>query len=269
MKPLRILSLGAGVQSSTLALMIEHGEIEPIDFAVFCDTKHETDDTYEYLEWLKKKCSFEIKTICAGDLLEDTFTKSMNIPFHIKDPENSKKGGIIRRQCTSNYKIVPVYKEMRKALGLKKGQLNKTGRTVEQLMGISLDEVVRMKINPIKWITNVYPLVDKRITRQGCKDWMAKHKYPTPPRSACWFCPFNSKDRWIDLKENKPEYFQKAVDLDRKIRNFKGPYNSMSPTAELFVHSRKKPLEEIDFEKKNSNQLEFSEMDECEGVCFI
>ena len=69
MKPLRILSLGAGVQSSTLALMIEHGEVEPIDFAIFCDTMHETDDTYRHLEWLIKKCSFEIKVISAGVIL--------------------------------------------------------------------------------------------------------------------------------------------------------------------------------------------------------
>ena len=36
---LRILSLGAGVQSSTIALMMKHGEIEPCDFAIFADTK--------------------------------------------------------------------------------------------------------------------------------------------------------------------------------------------------------------------------------------
>lgn len=35
---MRILSLGAGVQSSTLALMAEHGEIEKPDYAIFADT---------------------------------------------------------------------------------------------------------------------------------------------------------------------------------------------------------------------------------------
>ena len=37
MKKLRILSLGAGVQSSTLALMIEKGEIENVSAAIFAD----------------------------------------------------------------------------------------------------------------------------------------------------------------------------------------------------------------------------------------
>ena len=37
MKTLRILSLGAGVQSSTLALMIEKGEVPMVDGAIFSD----------------------------------------------------------------------------------------------------------------------------------------------------------------------------------------------------------------------------------------
>jgi hypothetical protein len=35
---LRILSLGAGVQSSTLALMINKGEVPMVDAAIFADT---------------------------------------------------------------------------------------------------------------------------------------------------------------------------------------------------------------------------------------
>jgi hypothetical protein len=36
---LRILSLGAGVQSSALALMIEKGEVPMVDAAIFADVK--------------------------------------------------------------------------------------------------------------------------------------------------------------------------------------------------------------------------------------
>lgn len=35
---LRVLSLGAGVQSTTLALMMAHGEVEVPDAAIFADT---------------------------------------------------------------------------------------------------------------------------------------------------------------------------------------------------------------------------------------
>ena len=57
MKTLRILSLGAGVQSTTLALMIEQGEIPMVDCAIFSDTGAEPKEVYTHLEWLKKQLS--------------------------------------------------------------------------------------------------------------------------------------------------------------------------------------------------------------------
>lgn len=244
--------------------MIEKKLIKPIDFAVFADTKHETDDTYKHLEFLQKNCSFPIKIVSAGDLLENTFTKTIDIPFHIKD---NGKGAIIRRQCTNLYKIQPVYQEIRKALNLKKGERRKEGTKVQLLMGISLDEIIRMKTNPIKWLENTYPLIDMRIRRKDCIEWLKNNNFDVPPRSACWFCPYNSKGRWIDLKKNYPQYFQKAVELDERIRNFKGKYNTIGQTAELFVASRKEPLKDIDFESKHKNQMSF--LDECDGVCGV
>lgn len=47
---LRILSLGAGVQSTTLALMAAHGEIGAMpDCAIFADTGWEPKAVYEHL----------------------------------------------------------------------------------------------------------------------------------------------------------------------------------------------------------------------------
>ncbi len=40
-RDLRVLSLGAGVQSSTLLFKMLHGEIEPPDIAIFSDTGNE------------------------------------------------------------------------------------------------------------------------------------------------------------------------------------------------------------------------------------
>jgi hypothetical protein len=50
---LRVLSLGAGVQSTTLALMAAHGEIGPMsDCAIFADTGWEPSAVREHLAWL-------------------------------------------------------------------------------------------------------------------------------------------------------------------------------------------------------------------------
>ena len=49
---MKVLSLGAGVQSSTLLLMACKGEIEKPDVAIFADTGWESATTYNHLKWL-------------------------------------------------------------------------------------------------------------------------------------------------------------------------------------------------------------------------
>ena len=272
---LRVLSLGAGVQSSALALMIEKGEVPMIDAAIFADVKGEPKAVYEWLQYLKTQITkFPIHTVTWRDLKQDIKDasegkhKAFTAPFFTKNIKTGKKR-MLRRQCTSMYKILPVIQKVRELIGLEKGEKRKKGTKVEMLMGISKDEIVRMRTNPIKYIKNVYPLVEKEMRRSDCLNWMKDNGYSKPPRSACWFCPYNSKDRWIDLKKNYPNYFTKAIELDERIRNYKGSYNTINDTAKLFLHSRKKPLKDIDLENKNPDQMEFSELDECEGVCFI
>jgi 3'-phosphoadenosine 5'-phosphosulfate sulfotransferase (PAPS reductase)/FAD synthetase len=52
-KTLTVISLGAGVQSSTMALMAAKGELPKPDCAIFADTGYEPKKIYEYLEWIK------------------------------------------------------------------------------------------------------------------------------------------------------------------------------------------------------------------------
>ena len=68
---LRILSLGAGVQSSTLALMIEKGEVPTVDAAIFADTKGEPKVVYDWLNWLEKKLSYPVYRVTWRDLKQD------------------------------------------------------------------------------------------------------------------------------------------------------------------------------------------------------
>ena len=70
-KKLRVLSLGAGVQSTTLALMIEHGEIPMVDCAIFADTPSEPKKVYKHLDWLKSKLSYPLHIVTKGNLRKD------------------------------------------------------------------------------------------------------------------------------------------------------------------------------------------------------
>ena len=271
-KSLRILSLGAGVQSSTLALKIKHGEIPMVDAAIFADTKGEPQAVYTWLNWLEKQLNYPVYRVVYRDLRQDILDASVGkfkafmAPFYTKNPETGKKG-LIRRQCTADYKIKPVVKKVREMLGLEWGEKRKKGTSVEMIMGISIDEVFRMKTNRIKYITNVYPLIEEKISRQGCKQWMKDQGYPVPPRSACTFCPYHSTEEWLNVKKN-PEEWAQVVAMDKAIRNterFKVGGKSAAVKDDLYLHRSCIPIDEVNFEKEDPQMDLFNS--ECEGMC--
>ena len=275
-KHLRILSLGAGVQSSTLALMIERGEIPNVDAAIFANVKGEPKKVEDWLAYLRTQITkFPIYEVTWRNLRQDILDASkgeyhrFTAPFFTKNRTTGKKG-MLRRVCTADYKIKPVVQKIRELLGLQKGEKRKEGTTVELLMGISKDEATRMKINPLKYITNIYPLIDKRLSRTDCLNWITKQGYPTPPRSACTFCPFHSAYEWQELKKDKKEW-DKVVELDRAIRSperFNKKSGAETLTDEIYLHRSCKPIDEIDFDKTNKQQDLFYGMEnECEGYC--
>jgi hypothetical protein len=270
---LRILSLGAGVQSSTLALMIEHGEIPMVDAAIFADVKGEPKKVYEWLEYLKTKIkSYPIHVVTYRDLKQDLLDiangtgKVIPIPFFTIDDKGKK--GMMRRQCTADYKIKPVTSKIRELLGLKKGEKRKAGTKVELLMGISQDEISRMKTNQIKYIQNVYPLVEKKMRRSDCITWMEDNFYPRPPRSACTFCPFHSNEEWKRVKENKEEW-DEIVALEKLLLKNKDKISEVTGMKnQMFLHRSCKPISEIDFDQEDKQGDFFYGMqNECEGMC--
>jgi hypothetical protein len=272
---LRILSLGAGVQSSTLALMIEKGQVPMVDGAIFADVKGEPKTVYTHLDWLEKQLSYPVYRVTWRDLKQDILDAAegkytaFTAPFFTKNPITGKKG-LLRRQCTNMYKIGPVVQQVRKMLGLEKGEKRRKGTEVEMLMGISKDEVFRIKTNRLKYITNVYPLVDLKMTRSDCLTWMEKFNYPKPPRSACTFCPYHSNEEWREIKKNKEEWDQ-VVAMDKAIRHqekYKDKNkNSTEVLDELFLHREGIPIDQVDFnKKKKDDQLDLFQSD-CEGMC--
>jgi hypothetical protein len=277
---LRVLSLGAGVQSSTLALMIEKGEIPMVEAAIFADVKGEPSAVYKWLNYLKKEIkSYPIYVVTWRDLKQDILDasrgeyKAFTAPFFTKNIETGKRG-MLMRQCTSDYKIKPVVQKVRELLGLKKGEKRKKNTHVEMLMGISKDEAIRMKTNRVKYIKNIYPLVDKNLTRSDCMKWMSENGYPKPPRSACTFCPYHSNEEWLRIKNGDQEEWKAVVELDKAIRSqerFKEKNKGSSTLKdEIFLHRSCLPIDQVDFEekkeKKQGDLFEGFKL-ECEGMC--
>ena len=269
MKKLRILSLGAGVQSSTLAMLIEQGKVPMVDAAIFADVGAEPDNVIEWLQWLKTKVSYPIYVVQWRNLKEDLInvTKGLEqrVPIPFFSLSDNGKIGMNRRQCTADYKIKPVTQKIRSLLGLKKGERRKDGTVVELLMGISLDEVQRMKVNQLNYIKNQYPLIDMRWNRQKCIDWFKENYKVTPPRSACTFCPFHNNKEWLRVKQNKKEW-DEVVKLEKSLTNNE-QLKKIGYDDKIYFTNKGIPIDEVDFEEK-TDQLDLFNI-ECEGYCGI
>ena len=271
-KSLRILSLGAGVQSTTLALMIEKGQIAMVDCAIFADTGGEPKAVYDHLDWLEKQLSYPVHRVQWRNLKEDVINgakgdfKNFSIPFYSRKKGDTGKGRILRRQCTRDYKISPVIKKIRELLGYAKHKRVAPEVRVEQLIGISYDELQRQRKNHHHYLENIYPLVDQKIRRNDCLDWIKQNDYPEPPRSACTFCPYHSNKEWLVIKKNKKEW-EEVVEMDKMIRGQRLSDDGKEYSEdELFLHRDCKPIDEIDLEKKDDKN-QYSLLDECEGMC--
>ena len=284
-----VLSLGAGVQSSCLALMAAKGEVTPKpDFAVFADTQAEPQQVMEWLEYLKKEISsseypFPIYTVTKGNLTEDclvpvvkkrdngkgmpvgsSYLKNL-IPLFGQMP-NGNRVAAIGRRCTSDYKIVPIHNKIKELCGVSSGQKNVT---VTQWIGISMDELQRMKESRLPWLQHRWPLIEHKMSRRSCLDWMKNNGYPEPPRSACYYCPFHSDKEWRRLRDENPVEFAKAIQFDEDIRSAYKKYDKNMKMS-VYLHNSCKPLAEIDFDSdEQKGQMTWDFQAECEGMCGV
>ena len=242
-----------------MALMASLGEIAPMpDCAIFADTQAEPKNVYDWLDWLEKQLPFPIYRVTAGNLEEASlkvytgksgkkYTKHRVPAFTLGD-----KKGMFQRQCTMDFKIVPI---KRKARELYKGS------KITMWIGISLDEVVRMKPSRVKYIEHIWPLIDKRMTRHSCIEWMKKKKYPKPPRSACYFCPFHNTEEW---KRLSGEDFTRAVSYEKKLQDAVAQVQDKE-IAVPYLHPSRIPLDQVRFETDQADLFN----NECEGHCGV
>lgn len=120
-----------------------------------------------------------------------------------------------------------------------------------------------MRDSQEKWARHYYPLIERRMTRKDCLAWLDAHGYPRPPKSACIGCPFHDDHHWRDMKLNRPDEFQDAVEFDHAQRH------QQYLTGEAYLHRSLKPLNEVDFSSvEERGQINMFE-NECEGMCGV
>lgn len=267
---MRVFSYGGGVQSIAALVLAVQGMIDYPTF-LFCNVGEDSEypDTLRYvrevalpyaqqhgidLVELHKTRFGERETLYQR--LTRPGSRSIGIPVRMNG--NGAPG---RRSCTYDFKIAVVDKWLI-------GQ-GARGCGAQVGLGISLDEIQRMKPNmdpeTVAWKENIFPLlmeVPQPLTRQDCINVIVQAGLPLPSKSACIFCPFHTLRRWQHMRQNEPEHFWYAADLETFI-NQRRQMLGLDP---VWFSSKLRPLAEVTTELVQGSLFEVQD-EECEGYC--
>lgn len=251
------LSLGWGVQSYTLAMMAATTDLIKVDVAIHADTHQEKSSTYalraEMQPYLERR-GVRIVTVAAPDT--DFWRRPAlcgigTPPLFSLNPFGGR--GQMHRSCTYRWKIAPIRRWL---------QSNRAGCQVVELLGISLDEALRMRPSDVKYVKHSWPLVEMRMNRQDCIKWLSDRGFPVPEKSSCVFCPYHDKASWSAMFSSAGCDWSKALEVDNAIRAARPPYA-------LYLHQSRVPLSKAVLpELSLMPQLELWS-EECSGRCFV
>lgn len=223
----RVLSLGAGQQSSALLALSAAGRLPRLDLVVFADTQWERRTVYDNVERLEKLATtagIRFERVTVGPLRDAALGDFVPMPVF---GHHDGKPVVMRQACTMQWKIKPIRRRVRELAG----PLH--GLRVEMWLGISSEEVYRMKPSPVDYIEHVYPLIDMKWTRADCVEYLADQGLTDVPRSSCIACPFKSAGEYRRMAEEAPEEWADAVAFDEALRSRDDP---------MYVHHSRKPL---------------------------
>jgi hypothetical protein len=260
----KILSCGAGMQSTALALMScenkSKGNIHPLvpiyDAIIFCDLGKEPPWVYDQVKFIMNACDavgipFYILDTHLYDDYVDNFGKNrvVSIPFWTVD-EDGKKGKMMRN-CTLDYKINAIQKFVKhELLGYKKYERIKPHdiKAHEMHIGFSVEEKSRCSENPHKMFVNKFPLIELQHERKHnfayIKDvWGLETK-----ASACNICPFHRNYFFKHLKENHPKEYQEVIKLDHILEE-RQPDTKIR--SKLYISRSRKRIKDLTDEECN------------------
>lgn len=244
---IRVLSLGAGVQSTTLLLLAVEGALPKPDAAIFADTGWEPRAVYDHLTRLEKvtaDAGIPIHHVAAGNLRADALDPAhrfASMPLFITNRDGNP--GMSRRQCTSEYKVKPIKTAVRQLLGYPYPTPIPASVWCEQWIGFSTDEIHRVVDRlDVRYTRPRYPLLDLQMSRKDCQRWLTIRGWDVA-KSACVGCPFHGNRQWREMRDHRPDEWADAVDFDAAIRRGHPTDSGVELLGSAFLHSSRVPLD--------------------------
>lgn len=241
---IKVFSYGGGVQSTAALVLAAQGKIDYTTF-LFCNVGDDSEnpDTILYVRNVAMPYAQAhnldlIELSRPNETLLGRITGEANrgyvIPAYTPTKQDRTDGAPGKRNCTQDFKVEVVAK-WTKEHGATKATPTVIG------MGISLDEIGRMKPSSISWETFDFPLIDLRLDRLGCMNTIRQAGLPVPPKSSCWFCPYHRLSVWQEMREDKPDLFWKAVELEKTLQE----RQKARGLPIVYLTRRLKPLDQL------------------------
>ncbi len=244
-KIIRVLSFGgAGTQSTHLLEQHIQGKIH-YDYIIMSDTGAEPDFIMQQVKWWQHRLAeHNINTPfiithhgkMPGGIEEMLFRwlktdyRSLQLPVYtskLDDDGNEIPAGLLPRQCTVDFKIMPVQRWIRyqilenHGLNIRQAFPKDVGIVID--LGFSFDEIRRVnkyKSLDYKYVYFSYPLIEQGLSTYDSINHLREHNMPLK-RSRCYCCPFNCDKKGIEWREIiEEEYlsFLKACYIDEQLR---------------------------------------------------
>ena len=255
----KVLSCGAGMQSTALALMSCENKIKgymvhplvPIyDLIVFCDLGAEPYWVYDQVAFIGQACKkagipfVVLQTDLYGHYMERFGRQHVSsIPFWSLAPDGTKAK--MKRACTIDFKILKIQQHARyNLLGYRPKQWTRAediGKH-EMHIGFSAEEKQRTfkSLNPM--YVNHYPLVDMGLTRADNFKYILEEWGLETKASACIFCPFHRNYFFQHLQKTHGENYAQLVAMDKMLEE-RQPDTKIR--SKLFVSRSCKRIEEL------------------------
>lgn len=206
------MSYGGGVQTVAIITLVLEGKLPRPDVLVMADTEREVVTTFEYLnQWVKPtldKLGLQVEIAPHSLATVDLESAGGEILL----PAFTRQNGRIGKMptfCSNEWKQRVIRRWLK----------DKDIIDTDVWLGISLNEAERMKSSGLNWYRHVYPLIELvPMHRAQCVAQIQKYGWPIPHKSRCWMCPNQSPREWKKMKQLNDGDFQKAVELESKLR---------------------------------------------------
>jgi hypothetical protein len=247
---IRVLSLGAGPQSTALLLLACERKIATFDAAIFADPGWQHQAVYQRVEQLAPiaaAAGIPLYQVSVGDVRIDALDpgrRYASMPLWYRSPAGHD--ATARRQCVSRYKTRPIKAHIRSLLGYPPPARVPRGIYAELAVGLAADETGRARDPDVRYLQFTYPLADLGWTTADCLRYLIPHGMGGAPLSGCLGCPYNGNRWWRYLRDHEPGHWADVVAFDHAIRHgHSRPSDHGQPLrGTYYLHMSRQPLDQ-------------------------